>query len=87
MAVDFLSSCRTVYCLNCVETHGVQVSLRATLHLVFIRSFFLLPGISVISTLHYLLLLGTRPDHFSRFFVTFLDTCLTVVVPLIYIRF
>ena len=51
MAVHFLPPRRSVYHLDCVETHGVHVSLQATFHLVFGRPVFLLSDMSVSSSI------------------------------------
>jgi len=85
MAVDYLHP-RPVYRLECVATHGVHVSIAG----IFPpgRPFFLLPALSVIGTLFTMCsssLLIICPYHMSRFSVIFVDACVTLLFPLIYL--
>ena len=54
--------------------------LQTSFHLVSGRPFFLLPALSVISTLST----HTRTYHFNRFSVTFLEACVTLAVSQLY---
>ena len=88
VADDRISPCCPVCCVVLFQPHLCQILslFQASFYLWFCRPLLLFPGMStsnILLTMCSSFILLTWPYHFSSFSVIVLDTCATLVVPLV----